>query len=114
MSYIFFQCKVTVSYPDLSLFSHWQNIEVIIILIFSTQIEDSCCDDSAGCLTEVINQWSCSGQPTWRELADHLSKIGEEQLSKDLMTIYGTSEYNQCIYCLIFLIGLLTHENSEN
>ena len=66
-------------------------------LIFSTQIEDSCCDDSAGCLTEVINQWSCSGQPTWRELGDHLSKIGEEQLSKELMTIYGTSEYSQCI-----------------
>ncbi|XP_064403391.1 uncharacterized protein LOC135348919 isoform X2 [Halichondria panicea] len=54
------------------------------------QIEDSCCDDSAGCLTEVINQWSCSGQPTWRELGDHLSKIGEEQLSKELLTIYGT------------------------
>ncbi|XP_064402602.1 uncharacterized protein LOC135348343 isoform X2 [Halichondria panicea] len=66
------------------------------------QIEESCCNDSAGCLTEVINQWSCSEQPiTWRELADHLSKIGEEQLSKDLMTIHGTSclpvELNSCL-----------------
>ncbi len=32
---------------------------------------------------------SCSRRPAWRELADHnyLSKIGEEQLAKELMTI---------------------------
>ncbi|XP_064402579.1 uncharacterized protein LOC135348323 [Halichondria panicea] len=65
------------------------------------QIEDSCCNDSAGCLTEVINQWSCSGQPTWRELTNHLSKIGEEQLAKELMTIYDISclpvELSSCL-----------------
>ncbi|XP_064401145.1 uncharacterized protein LOC135347208 isoform X2 [Halichondria panicea] len=56
------------------------------------QIEDSCGNNHAGCLTEVIDQWmrSCSGRPTWRELAGHLSKIGEEQLAKDFMNIYDT------------------------
>ncbi|XP_064402488.1 uncharacterized protein LOC135348198 isoform X2 [Halichondria panicea] len=56
------------------------------------QIEDSCGINHSGCLTEVIDQWlrSCSGRPTWRELAGHLSHIGEEQLSKELMTIYDT------------------------
>ncbi|XP_064402268.1 uncharacterized protein LOC135348048 isoform X2 [Halichondria panicea] len=56
------------------------------------QIEDSCGINHGGCLTEVIDQWmrSCSGRPTWRELADHLHNIGEEQLSQELMTIYDT------------------------
>ncbi len=38
---------------------------------------------------EVLDQWmkSCSGQSTWRELADHLSKIGK-RLAKELMTSY--------------------------
>ncbi|XP_064401417.1 uncharacterized protein LOC135347382 [Halichondria panicea] len=40
------------------------------------RIEDTCCNDNAGCLMGVIYQWmkSCS---TWKELTDHL---GEEQL----------------------------------
>ncbi|XP_064402132.1 uncharacterized protein LOC135347907 isoform X5 [Halichondria panicea] len=56
------------------------------------QIEDSCGINHGGCLTEVIDQWmrSCSGRPTWRELAGHLHNIGEEQLSQELMTIYDT------------------------
>ncbi len=29
-----------------------------------------------------------------KELADHLYIIGEEQLSKDLMTVYDTGEYS--------------------
>ncbi len=39
---------------------------------------------------------SCSenDQHAWREMADHLSKIREEQVARELMTSYEIGEYN--------------------
>ena len=45
---------------------------------------------------------SCSGRPAWRELTDHLSKIKEEQLAKELLTSYDIAdEYAMGAYCIV-------------
>ncbi len=50
----------------------------------------------------MIDQWmkSCSGRKTWRDLDDHLSKIGEDQLGKEFTTIIlnTTGEYAALVY----------------
>ena len=58
------------------------------------QVEIYCTssNDAAAGLTEIIDYWirNCSGQPTWRELADALKSVGESQLAEQLMSVYQT------------------------
>ena len=43
-------------------------------------------------LVEVLDNWlRChTGQPTWREIANALKKIGLQELAQDLMKVYET------------------------
>ena len=70
------------------------------------QIEAHYTSDAAAGLTEVIDYWirNCSGQPTWRELANALRLVGESNLAKEFLEIYETGENTvqcTCVYKVV-------------
>ncbi len=58
------------------------------------QVEPYCANNDTLGMTEMIDFWmrNCTGQPTWRELANVLQSVREEQLAKQLMDIYETGK----------------------
>ena len=56
------------------------------------QVEPYCAGNDVQGITEVIDFWmrNCGGKPTWRELANALKSVGQEQLANLLMEVYET------------------------
>ena len=75
------------------------------------QVETYCASssDAAAGLMEIIDYWirNCSGQPTWRELADALKSVGEIQLAKELTSVYETGMYDCMNYLLVLNVRQL-------